>query len=450
MREAWGVSGALRVTRHPSLIAFHASRFKSMTTFAASFRARLHYAWVILAMGTLVVFGSLGLGRFGYGVILPAMQKGLGLSNTQAGAMVTASLLGYLVLSVAGGMLAARFGPRIVISAGLLLSGVGMLLTGTAGGFGAALLSSTLMGIGSGASNVPVMALLSAWFGKRQRGLASGIAVGGSSIGMILVGPTAPRILSAFGDSGWRVSWYLFGATTLALAAASYLLLRTRPDEIGLPPSGADSGQVQPPPKPAGLQWGRVYRSTAVWHLGLVYIAFGFSYIIFTTFFAKYLMAEGGYTKEAAGGLFMLLGWFSLACGLIWGAVSDAIGRKWALTIVYLVHATAFGLFGLWPTPAGFTLAAAIFGLAAWSIPAIMSATCGDILGPQLAPAALGFITLFFGLGQTVGPSVAGAIADAWGTFAPAFVLASIVSLLGAGGALMLRPPPAAELPEAI
>jgi MFS family permease len=69
-----------------------------------------------------------------------------------------------------------------------------------------------------------------------------------------------------------------------------------------------------------------------------------------------------------------------------------------------------------------------------------MAATCGDVLGPRMAPAALGFITLFFGIGQALGPSVAGAIADATGTFLPTFLLAGGVSLLGAVVAAMLRP----------
>jgi MFS family permease len=129
-----------------------------------------------------------------------------------------------------------------------------------------------------------------------------------------------------------------------------------------------------------------------------------------------------------------------LFSGLIWGTVSDAIGRKHALILVYLIHAVAFAIFGLWVTPTGFTVSAILFGLAAWSIPAIMAATCGDVLGSRLAPAAFGFITSFFGLGQAIGPSVAGAIADATGSFALAFIFASIVALLGAGGALMLRP----------
>ncbi len=414
-----------------------------MTTAIASTTRRLHYAWIILSMSVLVVFGSLGLARFGYSVILPSMQAGLGMNNTQAGGLVTANLLGYVILSVLGGALAARYGPRNVITVGLALTGGGMLLTGFAGSFATATAWRALTGIGSGASNVPVMGLVAAWFAARRRGLASGVAVGGSSVALIIVGPLVPRILSVYGERGWRVSWFLFAATVLALAVLALFLLRNRPAEMGLRPAGDETNGDPPgarPSPPAALAWGRVYRSATVWHLGLVYTAFGLSYIVYMTFFTKYLIAEGGYSKEAAGNLFMMMGWFSLVSGLIWGIVSDMIGRRRALLIVYLIHAAAFALFGLWRTPTGFTLSALLFGLAAWSVPAIMSATCGDLLGPRLAPAALGFITMFFGIGQAIGPSVAGAIADARGSFSLAFVLAAIVALVGAGAAALLRP----------
>lgn len=71
-----------------------------------------------------------------------------------------------------------------------------------------------------------------------------------------------------------------------------------------------------------------------------------------------------------------------------------------------------------------------------------MAAACGDVLGPKLAPAALGFITLFFGIGQALGPSVAGVMADLAGSFTSAFLLASGVAFLGAIGAATLRPAP--------
>lgn len=400
---------------------------------------RVHHAWAVLAVGTLVVFGSLGLARFGYTMLLPPMQAGLRMDNTQAGALATANLAGYLALAVAGGALASRFGPRTVIVVGLMVAAVGMLLTGLADSFGAALGWRALTGLGSGASNVPVMALLSAWFVQRRRGLASGIGVTGSSLALILLGPLVPRLLAEYGESGWRVCWFAFAGATLGLAVLARVVLRNRPADVGLRPLGASGDEAPGGAGAGGLRWSSVYRSGVMWHVGLIYVAFGFSYIIYMTFFTKYLIAEGHYTQAAAGRLFMTMGWLSLLCGLVWGWVSDVIGRKGALIIVYGIHAIAFGLFALWRAPAGFALSAALFGLSAWSIPAIMAAICGDLLGPRLAPAGLGFVTLFFGIGQALAPSAAGAVADATGSLAPAMLLAAGVALLGAVGSLLLR-----------
>lgn len=400
---------------------------------------RRHYAWFILTLATLVVFASLGLGRFGYTMVLPAMQVSLGLDNTHAGALATANLIGYLALSVLGGALASQLGPRVVITAGLAVSGLAMILTASASGFAATALWRALTGVGGGASNVPAMGLLAAWFAARRRGLASGVAVAGSSLALIVLGPTVPRVLATYGPEAWRACWVGFGVVALTVAAMAGALLRNRPAQLGLEPVGADPGGAF---APAGstARWGDVYRSWTVWHLGLVYMTFGFSYIIYMTFFVKALVTAGGYTQAEAGRLFMIMGWCSLPCGIIWGSLSDRFGRQRALVAVYLQHALAFGLFGLIPHAWAFTLSAILFGLGAWSIPAIMAAACGDMLGPRLAPAALGFITLFFGLGQALGPLVAGRLADAQHSLLPTMTLASGVALVGAIATAFLRP----------
>jgi MFS family permease len=408
-----------------------------------SLSSRPAYPWLLLAVGTLVVFCALGLARFGYTVILPPMQAGLGLDNTQTGGLATANLTGYLAFSAIGGALAAHLGPRLVIAAGLAVAGAGMLLTGMADGFASAALWRAVTGLGSGAANVAVMGMWAGWFPAHRRGMASGVAVTGSSLALILVGPLAPAIISRLGDDGWRQCWQIFGVISLAIALLCWLLVRNRLDaghtlDLSTPYGMAESPESTR--KPAG--WSQVYRSWPVWHLGLVYVGFGFSYIIFMTFFVKHLMAAGGYSRAAAGSLFMTMGWASLVCGFLWGSVSDRIGRKWALMIVSIIHACAFALFGLSNSPAGFTTAALLFGISAWSIPAIMAAACGDVLGPRMAPAALGFITLFFGTGQAIAPSVAGAMADAAGSFTPALLLAAFVAILGAMGAATLHPAP--------
>jgi MFS family permease len=125
--------------------------------------------------------------------------------------------------------------------------------------------------------------------------------------------------------------------------------------------------------------------------------------------------------------------------------VSDRIGRKYGLALVYTLQAIAYAIFALWRTPTGYLASTILFGLTAWSIPGIVTAACGDYVGGQMAPAALGFVTLFFGLGQAAGPLVAGGLADATSSFGPAFLMAAGVALLGGIGSLALRPPETME-----
>lgn len=405
---------------------------------------RLHYGWIILFVGVLTVFSSLGLARFGYTMILPPMQDGLQLNNTQAGYLATGNFIGYLGLALVGGFLASHFGPRRVICISLLVVSLTMILTGLAKDFYSALLWRTLTGMGSGASNVPMMGLLSAWFAPRRRGLATGIAVSGSSFGLIFTGPLVPYVIQLTGEGGWRIAWFVLGGLVLIIALLARIFLHDSPEikqcsAIGFEPAHAMGGVDRNHSLSLLGGWALVIKSPAVWHLSLIYFMFGFSYIIYITFFARYLQAELGWSKAASGNLWQMVGWISLSCGLIWGWVSDKAGRKYALALVFLVQTTAYLLFAFWTSPAGLILSAFLFALTAWSIPAIIASACGDHFGSRLASAALGLVTLFLGIGQALGPGYAGKIADATGSFSQAFIFAAAAALLGCFASLLLR-----------
>ena len=404
---------------------------------------RLHYGYVVLATSVLAVTGALGFGRFAYTLILPGMRDALGLSYAQMGLIASGNFLGYLASALVSGLLAARLGPRLVVIAGLALTGSTMVVTGLAQGFEAAVAARTVTGVGSAAGNVPAMSLVSSWFARSRRGLASGFLVAGSGIGLLIAGQVVPRLIAVGGDQGWRMSWFVLGALVLGLALVAGLLLCNHPREKGLRPlwTELESGSADPEPQPsASGSLGRVWRSRSIWHLGLVYAAFGFSYIIYATFFAAHLLRSGLLESEA-GALWGAVGLLSLGSGVLWGSVSDRLGRRQALALVFAVQATAFGLFAFgsgWPAFATSTL---LYGVAGWSVPAIMAASVGDYVDERLIPAALGLLTLIFGVGQILGPGVAGAMADAADSFSPAFALAAVVALAGAAGSLTLRRP---------
>ena len=399
----------------------------------------VHYGWYVLITGTFGVFAALGLARFGYTTVLPAMQNDLGLSNEQTGMIATANLVGYLLFSLIGGLMASRFGAKIMISIGLFVTGIGMLLTGASESYGAVLFFRALTGIGSGAANISIMGLWASWFSSKKRGTAAGIAVSGSSIAIILTGIMVPGIISRFGDSGWRECWYIYGTVSLLLAVVSKIVIKNSAAGSMLPLIGdREEHRNDINEKKRVISLKRVYMSRPVWSLGIIYTAFGFSYIIYMTFFVKYLIADHGYSNSSASQLFMMIGWFSLACGVLWGIISDKIGRRRALIAIFIINSISFGLFAFGNSGVFFIVSAILFGLSAWSVPAVMSALCGDMLGRVLAPAALGFVTLFFGIGQAAAPIIAGAMADVSGSFTSSFVTAALVSLAGAVVSLVL------------
>jgi MFS family permease len=388
------------------------------------------YRWAILAMGLLIVFGALGLSRFAYTSILPPMQQALELSNTQAGGLATANLVGYLVLAVFTGALAVRIGPRRVIFAGVLLMAAGMLLTGISNSYTPALIGRVIAGFGAAGSNIPANTMVALWFSRARRGVATGVVSTGASLGLVVAGPLVPWIMSTYPVAGWRVSWYVLAAITFVIAIASLLVLRDRP---GYEPEGVESEASH-----GKVAWRRLYLSGQVWRLGACYFCFGFSYIIYLTFFAKRLIADVGYTPQQAGTLFMILGWASLPCGVSWGWIGDRIGRRAAMAIALCMQAIAEAMFALWTDPTGLTLSAVIWGLSAWGIPMLMAVTSGDIVGPRMAPAAYGFLTLFHGTGQAAGPFVAGVMADRLPSFSASYLVASAVALVGAVGLMLL------------
>jgi len=400
---------------------------------------RLHYAWIILAVGVLGVTGALGLGRFGYTVILPSMKEGLNLNYTQMGLIGTANLIGYLIFSLLGGFFASRFQPKIVIVISLTVETLTLYLTGMVTGFFGVLLARAVTGMGSAGANVPIMGLASAWFSPLRRGLAAGILVAGSGIGVLFTGLFIPGIISSHGADGWRFAWYNLALLTLLITFLCQLIIKNSPSEVGLCPFGTEEKSPVPPNSPEDIKWAKVYKNRSLWQLGFVYFAFGFSYIIYATFFSAHTMRAGNLNQAAAGAIWSVVGLISLVSGVIWGGISDKIGRQMALFMVFLLHAFSYFVFAISTTKTGFYISALAFGVSAWSIPSIVAAFAGDLVGAKLAPAALGKVTVTFGIGQALGPYVAGFLTDTYDTFSYAFLLAALVAFGGGIGALFLK-----------
>ncbi|NVN92452.1 MAG: YbfB/YjiJ family MFS transporter [Desulfuromonadales bacterium] len=398
-----------------------------------------HYGWVIIATGALVIFSCFGLARYAYTMLLPGMQAGLGLAYERMGLIGTGNFAGYLTAVLATPPLIRRLRPRLMVSGGLLLIALCMIAISQCHSYAGILSFYTLAGVGGGFANIPMMALVTFWFRSEQRGRAAGLVLCGNGAGIIFSGALIPLLNRWYGADGWRSGWLVLGVISLVIAVIAGVLLRNSPAEIGLEPVGRPPADVssQLIPRERRGDGGLLVR------LGLLYLVFGSTFMVYGTFIVTTMVKEYGFSEAKAGLYWSWTGIFSLFSGVGFGSLSDRIGRKHGMALVFTVQTLAYLLAGLHPGAFGLMLSVILYGLAVFALPAIMTAAVGDYLGLSRAATALATITIFFAAGQTIGPGGAGLLAGVCGGFAPAYLLSALLTAGAALLAIKLPPPPA-------
>ncbi|HEX8947807.1 MAG TPA: MFS transporter [Dissulfurispiraceae bacterium] len=402
-------------------------------------RVPFHYGWVVVVTGTFCILACLGFGRFALGMLLPSMAQTLKLTYSQMGLISTANFIGYLVAVLVSGFWAARLGARKLIFISLMAVGISMVLISQAKSFGSLLVLYLITGLGSGASNVPMMGLIAAWFARSKRGKAAGFAVIGSGFAIVISGKLIPFVNALDGPGGWRLSWLILGSAVIAIAFFCLLLLRNRPEEKGLRPIGNEDAAD---PGPAHMGGDRaIYKQKAIYLLGAIYFLFGYTYVIYATFIVTMLVKERGFSEFAAGNFWAWVGLLSLFSGPVFGTLSDKLGRKAGLIIVFSFQMLAYLLAASRLPDPFLYLSIGFYGIVAWSIPSIMVAAVSDYVGAERAIAGFGFITFIFGFGQIAGPVAAGALAEATGSFSGSFYMSAVFAGLAILLTTLLRKP---------
>ena len=346
-----------------------------------------------------------GFVQFGYSLTLPSMEEALHISHTQAGLLITTTAAIRMGGSLASGTLAPRYGSRSMIFAGAVAVGLSMVLLGFAGNYRMVLGAAVIMGAGSGVTLTPMMGLLSAWFRFRDRGLAAGLAASGGSIAFIIAGVIVPILTGANWEDGWRRSWQLFGVLVLVMAVISLLFVRERPDEPLEPdrPSVGASRSAWPV---------EAFKHPAVWLITMVAFTSGWAQNLFTTFFGLYLTQENGVSLSTVGQLVILIGTLSIGSGVLWGWMSDKLGRGQAFAYSFMVQGCSFVLLAMVPGFVSFLIASLLMGVTLRATYTICAASSGDYVPVRFSAAAFALMSVGAGLGSTISPTIGGLVAD--------------------------------------
>jgi MFS family permease len=407
---------------------------------------RLHYAWVILAAVMAVNAISSGL-RLSFGVFIDPLVEQYGWSRGGISFAYTLQFLAAIPVVLLVGWLAERFGTRRIAVVGSFASALGVLLTATvtrlwqfhlyygviAGGLGTAIFTALL----------PVT--ISRWF-HRRLGLAMGLMWTSLSWGPAAMGPLLRWSIETI---GWRQSFLIVGILGGAIMVGGALLLRDRPELMGLKPYGglpADTGSspaLPASPRPVALTMGQVMAMASFWTLvaihglGCVGHSVPLAHMVSIATFT-------GIPGLAATGMLTIASLTSLVSRFGMSLVSEALGGRWTLTLALFVQTAPLlmllGAGDLWL----FYTFAAIFGVGYGGemvgFPIFnrhyysYHAPLNTIYSYQMAGALLG---------MALGGWMGGALFDITGTYTWTILVAAGAGFLGTAAALTLphRPP---------
>jgi MFS family permease len=400
-------------------------------------RLPIFYGWIIVA----VTFVTMGIGvnaRTAFSLLFPPI---LDEFQWDRGVTAGAFSFGFVVsgvLSPTIGRMMDRFGPRGVMQLGTALMASGFLLAPlTSRPWHLYLTIGVLVGGGSVCLGYSGQSLfLPNWFARR-RGLAIGIAFSGVGLGSVTLLPWVQSMILA---TGWREACWALGLLILIVLAPINLLLRKRPEDIGLHPDGDAAPPTSGPAHPANVvdrAWAsvdwtlrRAVRTARFWWIALGYFCALYAWYAVQVHQTKYLQEIGFSANRSAWalGLVSLIG----VVGQVWlGHASDRIGRELVWAISQLGFAICFlALIVLRNDPSVFWLylmVAAQGGLG-YGLTSVMGAIVAEIFQGRNFGAIFGTVMLAALAGGAAGPWLTGVLHDALGDYTLAFWLGVGVS----------------------
>ncbi len=369
------------------------------------------YRWLVFAV-LAAAYMLVYFHRTCPAVVAKDLMRDLEAGATATGLLASAYFYPYALMQIPAGLLSDSWGPRKSITLFFLLAGIGSIWLGLASSLVPAIAARALVGIGVAVVFVPTMKALTHWFKRDEFATMAGILMALGGVGVY----TATQPLAWLSVAmGWRGSFILIGAVTLALACLIWIVVRNRPEDKGLPPI------VDPVEEPAAgeavslgqgikvvLGKGRFW-AVAVWF----FLNMGVFFALGGLWAGPYLMDVYGLTKPQSSDLLTMI-----AVGMIVGSpllswISDRVlvSRKQVLILATLAHLVLLGV--LYLKPAGMDqgllyLWFFLFSVCSSAIVVIAFTTTKELFPVAIAGTSVGLVNLFPFFGGAVLQPVSG------------------------------------------
>lgn len=377
------------------------------------------------------------------------------LTDVQLGKVFSALVAGYALFQTVGGKLADRFGPRRVLTAGVIWWGIFTALTALvpadiSGALLVLVAVRFLLGAGEAVMYPAGNQFVARWIPVRERGIANGLIFAGVGAG---AGLTPPLITYLMTHYGWRSSFWVCALVGLMAGAVWFFAARDFPvehprvsrEELAAIQSGLTIAN-EPIARKTAVPWRDVVRSREVWAVTISYFCYGYVAWIFFSWFYRYLAKVRGLDLKASAFYSMLPFLAMLVCCLLGGAMNDRL-TKWRgprigrclLAAVAMAAAAAFIAWG--SQVHGVRLASVVLAGGAGAL--YLSQSSFWSVTADIAGASAGSVSGFMNMGGQLGGALTGSltpwIAVRYGWTA-SFLVAAALCVIGAVAWLFVNP----------
>ncbi|GEJ56474.1 L-lactate MFS transporter [Anaeromyxobacter diazotrophicus] len=369
-----------------------------------------------LALGILYAWSV-----FSKQLVEPVSRGGFGWTKTQATLPYTVAIAFFALMMIPAGRLQDRLGPRVIASAGGVLTGLGLIVASFAGpgsvlpallGFG--VLGGTGFGLGYAAATPAAVK----WFPPEKKGLITGLVVAGFGLAPVYIAPLSKYLLAGNGVGG---SFRILGIAFLVTATLCAQFITNPAAPQVAKKSAVTSALAAARPD---RTWREMIRTGTFWSLWLQYACAATAGLMIIGHMARIVAVQSGNTVTIGFVFVALLACFNAGGRIVAGVVSDYVGRVVTIGLVCVLQALAMFLFSSFTTVAGFVVGAAVVGFSYGACLSLFPSTAADKWGTKNLGMNYGILFTAWGVGGVVGPMLAGKIADATGSYAAAYNVA--------------------------
>lgn len=404
-------------------------------------RPKFFYGWVIViaaACVILIMYGTL----FTFGVFFKPVLTEFDWTRAMTSGAFSLCILTHGVLTIVIGRLTDKYGPRIVVTAcGLSLGAGYLLMSQITSTWQLYLFYGILIGMGMGGAWIPQVSTIARWFEKR-RGLATGIAVSGEGVGILIMVPLSRWLISAY---GWRTSYIIVGIIALAFIISAAQFLKRHPEKIGLLPYGREANATDISPAKyhkssitQDFSLTEAVKERQFWMILAVFFFFEFSILSIMNHIAIHA-TDIGISGTTAANILAVIGGTSILGRITLGAFADRAGSKQAIITGLAILATALLWLQLAEVEWMLFLFAAIFGFAFGGLLVQPSLIIAESFGLTSHGAIFGVISFGLIIGGTLGPFIVGYISDVTASCQLGFLICAIASIISFVLAVFLR-----------